>query len=63
MTSRYTAEQFMEKVREIDADGEGLTKWEIQFIASFIDRDIPLEDIDVTYSMCEKLDQIYEDRM
>lgn len=63
MTERYTAEEFMELVREIDEDGEGLTAWETQFIAGFIDRDEPLRDEDITARMCEKLDEIYDDRL
>ena len=30
-------EELVDKIQEIDNDGEDLTKWEIDFIASFID--------------------------
>jgi hypothetical protein len=36
--TKKTLEDFMELVRDIDANGKGLTQWEIEFIASFIDR-------------------------
>lgn len=37
MRSKITSAEAMDLVKEIDANGVGLTSWEIEFVASFID--------------------------
>lgn len=51
--------QAYEQAQAIDDDGEGLTPWEISFIAGVIDGEAKF----ISRKMADKIEQIYEDRL
>ena len=53
------ADDTADKIRKIDQDGEGLTSWEIDFIASFIDN--PPRSF--TQKQIEIVDRIWNQRV
>jgi hypothetical protein len=56
---RVSLENLMDMVHEIDKNGEGLTKWEIEFIASFIDH----PRTEVTQKQYDIVQRIYDEKV
>ena len=53
------SQRHLDKLHEIDDDGEGLTPWELEFVSSLIDTGRTR----FSYTEQEKIDQIHTERV